>query len=168
LHVTYDATVCATIGLHVRRLDLEAEPVTEVQRSIRFPLPADEVWDVICDPALLGEWFDGDAHVDLRPGGELVVTGTNGVRRAVVDDVAPGRCLTFTWTSDDEQPASTVEIELEPRDDGCEVHVREQLVEVVEVVEVVDVVERLPVGFQPPARPEPVHRSGEALALARS
>ncbi|MCU1429525.1 MAG: hypothetical protein JWL83_3525, partial [Actinomycetia bacterium] len=44
--------------------------MNEVQRSIRFPLPADEVWDVICDPSLLGEWFDGDAHVDLRPCGQ--------------------------------------------------------------------------------------------------
>jgi uncharacterized protein YndB with AHSA1/START domain len=139
--------------------------VTEVQRSMRFPLPAEDVWDAVCDPALLGEWFEGDAQVDLQPGGELVVGGAGGVRRAVVDEVAPGRRLTFTWTGDDEQPTSTVEIELEPRDDGCELRVREHLVEDLEVVEVGD---RLPVGFQPPARPEPMHRPGEALALARS
>jgi uncharacterized protein YndB with AHSA1/START domain len=131
--------------------------MTEVERTVRFAADATELWDAMIDAALLEEWFGGDVSIDLRPGGALRVVSDAAVREAVVDDVDPARRLAFTWSSDDGGPGSTVEIELEPFDDGCALHVREVLVEGAAP-------NAFPIGFQPP----PAYRTGEALALARS
>jgi uncharacterized protein YndB with AHSA1/START domain len=130
--------------------------MAEVERTVQFEADADEVWDALTDSTLLDEWFDGAVDLELRPGGALRVTSGDDVREAVVHDVDAPRRLSFTWSTDDDHPASTVELELEPCDDGCRLRVREALV---------DVLERsaFPIGFQPP----PAYRTGEALALAR-
>jgi uncharacterized protein YndB with AHSA1/START domain len=155
----------------------EADGAIAVERSLQFPAGAAEVWDALCDPALLADWFGGDVVLDLRPGGALVVGGPDGSeRRAAIDDVSPPDRLAFTWEGDDQRPASTVAIELEPNAGGCTVRVRETLVEVEGEGEVEGLLprahadERVAIGFQPPARPADGSgtRRGEALALARS
>jgi uncharacterized protein YndB with AHSA1/START domain len=128
--------------------------MTEVERTVEFEAAPDEVWDALVDDALLSEWFDGDVELDLRPGGTLRVGTDHGVREALVEDVERDRRLSFTWPGDVDRPPSTVELVLEPSDDGCTLHVRESLVEAPAPVP-------FPIGFQPPAP------GGAALALAR-
>jgi uncharacterized protein YndB with AHSA1/START domain len=142
--------------------------MTEVERTVEFDAAPDDVWDALTDPALLEEWFDGGVDVDLRPGGRLRVTADGDVREGVIDDLVPARRLTFTWSGDDDHPGSTVELELEPTDDGCTLHVREILVDdVFDGVELVGPAEpAFPIGFRPPSAS--IARRGEALALARS
>jgi uncharacterized protein YndB with AHSA1/START domain len=142
----------------------------DVQRSMTFPVSVDELWDAICDETLLEEWFAGTVEADIRPGGTLRVTDGDGVRNAVVETVEPQRRLRFTWTDDPASPASTVELELEPCDDGCELHVRESLPEVADQsdeLEVIAIAPALPIGFQPPAPPAAMRAGGTARALAR-
>jgi len=45
----------------------------------RLPFPVRDVWDAITTPARLADWwlpFDADITVDLREGGEMVMTAT--------------------------------------------------------------------------------------------
>ena len=130
--------------------------MTDVRRSMTFPVPAAELWEAICDPALLHEWFAGIVDVDLRPGGALHVDDGAQTRDGVIETVEPGRRLTFTWHDRPAMPATTVELELEPDgDDACTLHVHEWLHELDELDEVAPIVldERsFPIGFQPPAR----------------
>jgi uncharacterized protein YndB with AHSA1/START domain len=137
--------------------------MTEVERTVDFDADADEVWDALVDDSLLEEWFGGAVDLELRPGGALRVTSGTDVREGVVEVVEPERRLHFTWTGDESRPPSTVELELEPGDSGCTLHVRESLVDDVEVVPVAPMAPAFPIGFQPPV----AHRAGEALALAR-
>jgi uncharacterized protein YndB with AHSA1/START domain len=133
--------------------------VTDVERTLHLPFPTPEVWNTVAAPELLGEWFDGAARIELVPGGELVVERDDGTRQiAIVEDVAAPHRLAFSWRGDDGRGArtSTVEIELVPRDDGTDVHVRETLAE----FEVPRVPFTAPVSTPRPYR-------GEALALAR-
>jgi uncharacterized protein YndB with AHSA1/START domain len=131
--------------------------MTEVERTVQFEVDADEVWDALTDATLLAEWFEGTVDLELRPGGALEVVSGDDVRRAVVEVVDAPHRLTFTWSGDHTHPGSTVELELEPCEDGCTLHVREALVDAVGPTP-------FPVGFQPPA----AYRRGEALALARA
>lgn len=134
--------------------------MTEIERSLHVPAPPDAVWDALADPELLGEWFGGDVDVDLRGGGTLRVAGADGVsRHAVVETVEPGRRLSFTWADDDGRPPSSVEIDLEPVEGGCDVHVREVLLEAPDPG---PAPVPFPIGFQAPAHP-----AGDARALAR-
>jgi uncharacterized protein YndB with AHSA1/START domain len=130
--------------------------MTEVERTVEFDAGPDEVWGALVDASLLSEWFDGEVDLDLQPGGALRVESAGCVREAVVDDVVTERRLAFTWSGDADQPPSTVELVLEPGDDGCTLRVREAIVGVPGPPS-------FPVGFQPPA----TARGGAALALAR-
>jgi uncharacterized protein YndB with AHSA1/START domain len=130
--------------------------MTTVERTTNFEAAAAEVWDALTDEALLGEWFDGDVSVDLRPGGSLRVTSERGVREAVIDDVGAPTHLSFTWSSNDGVPTSKVDVDLEPWEHGCRLRVRETLIEAT----------AFPIGFRPPRAS--AQRRGGALALARS
>jgi uncharacterized protein YndB with AHSA1/START domain len=149
--------------------------MVDVERTMQFPVSPDELWDALTDPALLREWFaasdagDGGIDVDLRPGGTMLVTDGDDERLAVVEEVEPGRRLTFTWTGDDRRAGSHVELDVSEHDGGSELRVRESLVEVADRVDATDIADRagaagsaaFAFGFQPPRR-------GAPRALARA
>jgi uncharacterized protein YndB with AHSA1/START domain len=82
-------------------------------REIRLPATAEEVWESLSQP----EWLGEDAHIDLRPDGELHV----GDRTGFVEEAeAPAR-LVFWWSEPGED-ATRVELDLE--EDGDETVVR--------------------------------------------
>lgn len=82
-------------------------------REIKLPATPDEVWESLSQPAWLGE----DAHIDLRPDGDVRV----GDRTGFVEEAAEPERLVFWWSEPGED-ATRVELELEA--DGDETIVR--------------------------------------------
>ena len=74
-----------------------------VERDYELDAPPEEVWDEL--PAL----FEDDAEHDL-----------------VVEEQVPGHRLSFLWSdATTDEPASYVEIELEPQGSGTLLHIKE-------------------------------------------
>lgn len=102
---------------------------TRITRTLELAAPAETVWRAITDPDQLGDWLGSSVELDLRPGGDGTVVETDGVvRRARVDEVDPARRLAWQWwPADGTGSPSTVELELEPTEDGTRVVVTETL-----------------------------------------
>jgi len=87
----------------------------------RLPYPLGEVWDAITNPARIADWwlpFDADITLDLREGGELVITGRGDEPVSMtfrVLRVEPP--VLFEHTHAD--PGSHMRWELEEVDGGC-------------------------------------------------
>ncbi|HUE25627.1 MAG TPA: SRPBCC domain-containing protein [Solirubrobacteraceae bacterium] len=94
----------------------------QIERELVLPAPPGQVWDVITAPG----WLAEDVQLDLVPGGEASFGSGGDVKRGWVEEaVAPhpegegdGR-LAFWWATDGE-PATRVELTLEPEGDGGE------------------------------------------------
>jgi uncharacterized protein YndB with AHSA1/START domain len=91
----------------------------EVTRELVLPDPPDEVWTALTDPGELEEWFANEVELALEPGGEGVFRWDNGeVRHATVEEVEPGRRLSFRWSDEEEGEETLVAFELEEVEDG--------------------------------------------------
>jgi uncharacterized protein YndB with AHSA1/START domain len=88
----------------------EAPMTDQIERDILLPAPPEQVWDVIIRSGFLAE----EVKLELEPGGDARFgDGKSGW----VEEAAPPERLVFWW-SDDGQPASRVELTLEPEPDG--------------------------------------------------
>ena len=90
-------------------------PNPAVERSVDLDVPADEVWRALTDDDALSDWFGGHVTLDPVPGGEgRFDAGDGEVRRARVDEVEPGRRLSWRWWTDDDDdgPITSVTFEL--------------------------------------------------------
>ena len=114
-----------------------------IRRQRFYAVPPEAVWSAICDPALLGDWFDGRVEIDPRSGGSITLDG--GRRVGLVEAVIAPRRLEFTWSGLDDPP-TTVRITLVPEADGTRVTVGEFRVRAPDAY-------RAPVGFRPDRRP---------------
>ena len=76
----------------------------ELNREITLPVPPEEVWGSLAEPAWLGE----EASIELHPAGEVRA----GERMGFVEEAEEPRRLVFWW-SRPEEDATRVEIELE-------------------------------------------------------
>jgi uncharacterized protein YndB with AHSA1/START domain len=114
----------------------EEDPMTDqIERELLLPAPPEQVWEVVTAPGFLAE----EVELDLDPGGEARFADgdderTGWVEEAVPPDPDETARLTFWWSSDDE-PASRVELTLEP---GAEGYTRLRVVEA-RPLEVLDV-----------------------------
>lgn len=99
----------------------------QVTRTIEIDLAPEEVWGMLVDDEERSAWFGGDTRLEPVPGGEGHFTDPDGTtRRAVVDDVEPGRRLSWTWWPEDgSDVASRVRIDLDPVPVGTRVVVIE-------------------------------------------
>jgi uncharacterized protein YndB with AHSA1/START domain len=101
-----------------------------IERELELPAPSDEVWEALTDPGRLAGWLAEEVSFDLRPGGDASFRDGDVHRRGWVEEVSPpdsaarGGRLTFWWASDDE-PATRVELTLEPAPGGTRVRVVE-------------------------------------------
>jgi uncharacterized protein YndB with AHSA1/START domain len=101
-----------------------------VERSLDLDVSPDALWRVITDDAELVTWFAPEAELDARPGGHGRFVDDDGVaRRAVVEEVDPGRRLMLRWWPDADGPAaaSVVTLVVAPRRGGSRLVVTEQL-----------------------------------------
>lgn len=89
-----------------------------IERELELPASSEEVWEALTDPGRLAGWLADEVSFDLRPGGEARFRDGDEVRRGWVEEVCPpngsdlGR-LAFWW-GDDDEPASRVELTLDP------------------------------------------------------
>jgi uncharacterized protein YndB with AHSA1/START domain len=69
-----------------------------IEREILIDAPLDVVWTVVTEPEHVGGWFGDSATIDLRPGGEAVLTwDEHGSFRARVEKVEPPHTFSFRW-----------------------------------------------------------------------
>jgi uncharacterized protein YndB with AHSA1/START domain len=103
-----------------------------IEREVLINAPIETVWSIVTEPRHIGSWFSDSAEVDLRPGGDLVLTWEAfGSTVATVEKVDPPNAFAFSWVSpepdrDAEGRGSTlVEFLLRPQDDGTMLRVVE-------------------------------------------
>jgi len=87
-----------------------------VERELRVPETAEEVWSSLAEP----EWLGDGATIDLREAGEVRV----GERTGFVEEADVPHRLVFWWSAPDEE-ATRVEIDLDETDTGTHVRVTE-------------------------------------------
>lgn len=86
-----------------------------VRREVVLPVDRATAW---AEVAQLAGWVADEVELDLRPGGEGVFRWAGGQeRRAVVEEVEPGRRLAFTWAGENGE-TSLVELTLDDTADG--------------------------------------------------
>jgi uncharacterized protein YndB with AHSA1/START domain len=74
-----------------------------IEREVLVEAPIDVVWEVISQPEQIVHWFSDEADLDLRPGGEGILTfemkATNqpGTFHLRFEAVEPPRRLTYRW-----------------------------------------------------------------------
>jgi uncharacterized protein YndB with AHSA1/START domain len=91
-----------------------------VEREIEIAASPEDVWDAVTGDGWLAEEVD----LDLHPGGGARFRSDGEAREGWVEEaLAPSR-LAFWWAPGDE-PATRVELTIEPREDGCALRVVE-------------------------------------------
>jgi len=100
------------------------EPLPEVERTVDLPADTDEVWERVVNGDFAEEWLG--VRIQPRKGGEVSVPGREMI--GTVEEVDPGRSITWTWREIDGDPSQVV-IEIEPIEDGSRVRVIERLLE---------------------------------------
>jgi len=101
-----------------------------VERSVDLDVDPDTLWRAITDERELATWFARQAALDVRPGGRGRFVDDDGIaRRAVVEELDPGRRLVLRWWPEGEGPAeaSVVTLVVSPRAGGARLQVTEQL-----------------------------------------
>jgi uncharacterized protein YndB with AHSA1/START domain len=88
-----------------------------VQREVELPVDCDEAWAAVVE----GDWLGEEASLELAPGGEARFVVDGEERGGWVEEVVPLERLVFWWGD----PASRVEVELEPAGAGTRVRVTE-------------------------------------------
>ena len=106
-----------------------------VEREIMVPAPPGEVWPAVTQSDQVSVWFGAEAELDARPGGRGVFRWPDGTERhVVVEEVEPGRKLSFRWlpfqrTAEGDVvpvPSTRVAITLDDVPEGTRVRVVEQ------------------------------------------
>ena len=97
----------------------------EIAHEIVVAAPVDRVWAIITEPEHIQAWFAFDgATIDLRPGGELVMTWKeHGTYHARIERIEPPHRFAWRWARlPGEQPrpgdSTLVEFTLTPEGDG--------------------------------------------------
>ena len=110
-----------------------SEEAPEIRTSVFIRAPREKVWRALTTAdGVDGWWGTRGSEVDLRPGGKIILRwrdwgaekDMNIDRECVVLEVVPPKRLVYRW-GDSTDPVTTVEFELEERDGGTLVRVRE-------------------------------------------
>lgn len=100
------------------------DELPEVERTIELPAEPDEVWERVVNGDIAEEWLG--VRIDPRRGGDVEIPGREMI--GTVEEVDPGRSITWTWREVDGEPSQVV-IEIEPGAVGSRVRVTERLLE---------------------------------------
>ena len=78
---------------HMARQDPE-----DARSEVSIDAPCAQVWDALVDPAALAAWFGAEVELEAREGAPVRFRFPDGSeRRGLVQDVVPGRRLTWRW-----------------------------------------------------------------------
>ena len=97
-----------------------------VERSVALTRSAEEVWENIVDGSLASEWMGSPIDIEPRPGGKVDFAPDGIPYLGTVEEVDPGRSITWSWRHPDRDP-SQVTITIEPDGDGTLLTVTETL-----------------------------------------
>ncbi|MFD3595506.1 SRPBCC domain-containing protein [Nocardia sp. NPDC058640] len=91
----------------------------QIVRTVELAHPPEKVWAAITTAEGLASWFGNTAEIDLRPGGAMRMTWTEGFSADIrVERVEEPSVFGYTWPINglpDEDPRRTyVEFTLEP------------------------------------------------------
>jgi uncharacterized protein YndB with AHSA1/START domain len=102
-----------------------------IEREILIDAPQDVVWAIVTEPEHVGAWFSDAAEIDLRPGGEAILTWEkHGTARARVEKVEAPNVFAFRWARSlegepGEGNSTLVELVLSAEGDGTRLRVVE-------------------------------------------
>ena len=86
----------------------------------------EDVWAALTDGHRLSRWFGREVEIEPWPGGRVTMRGPGMVRRALVEEVEPGRRLSFRWLAEPGGvPRTRVEFVLDPHPNGTRLTVVE-------------------------------------------
>ena len=69
-----------------------------IEREVLIEAPLEVVWAVVTESEHVGGWFGDSAEIDLRPGGDAVLTWEkHGSALARVEKVEPPHTFSFRW-----------------------------------------------------------------------
>ena len=110
-----------------------SEPGPEIRHSVFIRAPREKVWSALTTPmGLDGWWGTRGSEIDLRPDGRLTLRwrdwgperDINADRDCTVLEVRPLQRFAFRW-GETTDAMTTVEFDLEERDGGTLLHLRE-------------------------------------------
>ena len=102
-----------------------------IERELLIDAPVDVVWAIVTQPEHVGSWFSDSAEIDLRPGGDAILTWDEfGTVRARIEKVEPPHTFSFRWARGTdielvEGTSTLVEFNLSPEGDGTRLRVVE-------------------------------------------
>ena len=85
-----------------------AEECLAVRRELVLPFTREEAWPLLGDRAELETWFADEVSFDIEEGAGGTVRTEEGERVAVVEEVVPGRRVTFRWRDPAEPESETL------------------------------------------------------------
>ena len=109
------------------------EPAPEIRQSVFIRAPRAKVWAALTTAQAMDAWWGTrGSEIDLRPGGRLTLRwrgwgperDINADRECVVAEVLPQKRFVFRW-GETADSMTTVEFELEDRDGGTLLRLRE-------------------------------------------
>jgi uncharacterized protein YndB with AHSA1/START domain len=110
-----------------------SEPAPEIRHSVFIRAPRAKVWAALTTAQAMDAWWGTrGSEIDLRPGGKLTLRwrgwgperDINADRECVVAEVLPEKRFVFRW-GETADSMTTVEFELEDRDGGTLLRLRE-------------------------------------------
>jgi uncharacterized protein YndB with AHSA1/START domain len=124
--VAREPSIC-NYGLHIE----EEHTVTQesIEREILIDAPMDVVWRVVTQPDQITQWFSDKAEIDLRAGGDGVLTfeSVNAVAPLQVTTFEPPHLFAFRWSHPDgSQPteSNSTLVEFALSEEGARTRVR--------------------------------------------
>ncbi len=95
-----------------------------IEREILIDAPLEVVWSVVTEPEHVSGWFSDSAEIDLRPGGQAILTWEeHGTVHGRVERVEPPNFFSFHWARGPgsefrEDNSTLVEFSLSAEGDG--------------------------------------------------
>jgi uncharacterized protein YndB with AHSA1/START domain len=100
--------------LHIVFIFRRLAMTDRIERELLVPAPPEEVWNVVTSTG----WLAEEVLLDLTPGGDAYFRTRAGVKTGWVEEASAPARLAFWWATDGE-PATRVELTLDPRGDGA-------------------------------------------------
>jgi uncharacterized protein YndB with AHSA1/START domain len=97
-----------------------------VERSMELEADIESVWENVVEGPLVSEWIGSPMSIEPRVGGAVDFAPDGEPFIGTVEEVVPGRSITWSWRHPDRDP-SQVTITLEPAGTGTTITVVERL-----------------------------------------
>jgi len=104
-----------------------------VERDVLIEAPIHVVWEVISEPEHIVRWFSDEAQLDLRPGGDGVLTWNQMANNQAAsyqlrfEAVEPPHRLTYRWVhsvDEDPRPGNSTLVEFTLSEEGTKTRLR--------------------------------------------